>query len=98
MSNARELAELGGAYATGGYPHFKNRIINGAMVIDQRNAGASVNPSNAQYTLDRWSFGITQTSKLTTQQNSGSVALPAGYTNYLGVVSSSAYSLFESTY
>ena len=34
---------------------FKNRIINGAMVIDQRNAGASVTPTaDATYTLDRW--------------------------------------------
>ena len=34
---------------------FKNRIINGAMVIDQRNAGASVTPtSDSTYTLDRW--------------------------------------------
>ena len=32
---------------------FKNRIINGAMVIDQRNAGASVT-TTAGYTLDRW--------------------------------------------
>ena len=32
---------------------FKNRIINGAMVIDQRNAGASVTPAGT-YTLDRW--------------------------------------------
>jgi hypothetical protein len=34
---------------------FKNRIINGAMVIDQRNAGASVTPTaDGTYTLDRW--------------------------------------------
>jgi len=34
---------------------FRNRIINGAMVIDQRNAGASVTPTaDATYTLDRW--------------------------------------------
>jgi hypothetical protein len=35
---------------------FKNRIINGAMVIDQRNAGASVSVGTATgtYTLDRW--------------------------------------------
>jgi len=38
---------------------FKNRIINGAMVIDQRNAGASVTITNtaaATYVVDRW-FG-----------------------------------------
>jgi hypothetical protein len=34
---------------------FRNRIINGGMVIDQRNAGTSVIPTtDAIYTLDRW--------------------------------------------
>ena len=33
---------------------FQNRIINGGMTIDQRNAGASVTPADGQYTLDRW--------------------------------------------
>jgi hypothetical protein len=71
----------------------RNRIINGAMVIDQRNAGASVTPTSGQYTLDRWYFSLAQTSKLTTQQNAGSVTPPVGFTNYLGVTSSSAYSV-----
>jgi len=75
---------------------FKNRIINGAMVIDQRNAGASVTPSNAQYTLDRWAATLTQASKFTVQQNAGSVTPPVGFTNYLGVTSSSAYSVVSS--
>ena len=35
----------------------KNRIINGAMVIDQRNAGASVTPTNGQYLVDRFYYG-----------------------------------------
>jgi hypothetical protein len=73
----------------------RNRIINGAMVVDQRNAGASVTPpvSATTYTLDRWNFYPTQASKFTTQQNAGSVTPPNGFTNYLGVTSSSAYSL-----
>jgi hypothetical protein len=62
------------------------------MVIDQRNAGASVTPDNS-YTLDRWASGNTQTSKFTVQQNAGSVTPPAGFTKYLGVTSSSAYSV-----
>ena len=34
---------------------FRNRIINGAMVIDQRNAGASVTINTTQiYVTDRW--------------------------------------------
>jgi hypothetical protein len=66
----------------------KNRIINGAMVIDQRNAGASVTVGNG-YTLDRWLFSV-GASLATTQQNQGSVTPPAGFTNYLGVTSSTA--------
>jgi hypothetical protein len=75
-----------------GYTGYKNRIINGGMVIDQRNNGASITPNN-EYTLDRWVINNTQTSKLTLQQNSGSVTPPAGFTNYIGIVSSSAYSV-----
>jgi hypothetical protein len=86
------LTNLGG----GGFG-FKNRIINGAMMIDQRNAGASVTPNNS-YTLDRWQALITQTSKYTVQQNAGAVTPPAGFTNYLGVTSSSAYSVVSGDY
>jgi hypothetical protein len=74
----------------------KNRIINGAMVIDQRNAGASVaNPANT-YTLDRWTSIASLNSKFSIQQNAGSVTPPIGFTNYLGVTSSSAYSVTTS--
>jgi hypothetical protein len=76
---------------------FKNRIINGGMVIDQRNAGASVTPNNS-YTLDRWSAGNSQTSKFTVQQNAGGITPPAGFSNYLGVTSSSAYSVASGDY
>jgi hypothetical protein len=73
--------------------HFRNRIINGGMVIDQRNAGASVTPGNAVYTLDRWKTFVSQSSKFTIQQNAGSVTPPAGFTNYLGVTSTAATSV-----
>ena len=63
---------------------FRNRIINGAMVIDQRNAGAAVTPTTNVYSLDRWEFFVTQASKVTFQQNAGSVTPPAGFKNYLG--------------
>jgi hypothetical protein len=75
----------------------RNRIINGAMVIDQRNAGASVTPANS-YTLDRWQGVVSQTGKFTVQQNAGSVTPPSGYKNYLGVTSSSAYSVLTGDY
>ena len=73
---------------------YKNRIINGAMVIDQRNAGASVTAGASETnTLDRWAYYNSQASKMTVQQNAGSVTPPAGFSNYLGVTSSSAYTL-----
>ena len=75
------------------YTGFKNRIINGAMVIDQRNAGASVTASTTGafvYTLDRWNYYADQASKFTIQQNAGSVTTPAGFKNYLGITSSAA--------
>ena len=68
---------------------FKNRIINGGMVIDQRNAGASGTASG--YNIDRWVFGATLTTKGTWQQNAGSVTPPTGFKNYLGFTSNSAY-------
>ena len=72
----------------------RNRIINGNMLIDQRNAGASVTPTSSNvYTVDRWYEGQSQASKFSFQQNAGSVTPPTGFTNYLGVTSLSAYSL-----
>jgi hypothetical protein len=73
---------------------FKNRIINGDMRIDQRYVGTSVTvTTDGFYTLDRWNIGETQNSKVSVQQNAGSVTPPVGFTNYLGVTSLSAYSI-----
>ena len=83
----------GVSLGAGNATNFKNRIINGAMMIDQRNAGASVTPVNAQYLVDRFSALLTQASKFTAQQNAGSVTPPAGFTNYLGMTSTSAYTV-----
>jgi hypothetical protein len=63
------------------------------MVVDQRNAGASVTPTNQQFTLDRWQFSLAAASKITTQQNQGSITPPVGFSNYLGITSSSAYAI-----
>jgi hypothetical protein len=91
----------GGTGTTTGYYGFKNRIINGAMVIDQRNAGASVattTTGSQVYTLDRWAYQVSAASKFTVQQNAGSVTPPTGFTNYIGCTSTSAYSLTASDY
>lgn len=90
--------QVGGVNASFG--GMRNRIINGDMQIDQRNAGASVSTSSGSsaYTLDRWIIEYSQNSKFTLQQNAGSVTPPVGYTNYLGITSSSAYSVGSGDY
>jgi len=78
---------------------FKNRIINGAMVIDQRNAGASVTPTvDATYVLDRWATGLSVASKFSVQQNAASVTPPTGFSNYLGATSLATTSLSATDY
>jgi len=77
---------------------FKNRIINGGMTFDQRNAGASVTATGSPFSVDRWQAIVSQASKFTIQQNAGSITPPAGFTNYVGVTSSSAYSVLTNDY
>ena len=88
----------GGTGTTVGYCGFKNRIINGGMVIDQRNAGASVTPTDGSYTLDRWRASLSVAGKYSIQQNAGAVTPPAGFTNYLGITSLSAYTVGAGDY
>jgi hypothetical protein len=76
----------------------RNRIINGNMLIDQRNAGASVASANSTYYLDRYQTVVSPNSKFTIQQNAGSITPPAGFTTYLGITSSSAYTVAAGEY
>ena len=97
MSKARELANLGNAYSDGALSN-RNRIINGAMVIDQRNGGAAFNPPpNQGYSLDRWTTWLSQNT-FSVQQNAGAVTPPAGFSKYLGVTVTSATTIGVSDY
>ena len=68
---------------TAGYistqPTMRNKIINGDMRIDQRNAGAAVTSDN--YTVDRW-IRYFNTGTVSVQRSS---IAPAGFSNSLGV-------------
>jgi hypothetical protein len=79
----------GGNGTTTGYYGFKNRIINGAMVISQR--GTSFTPANGDYTLDRWQYISSQSGKVTITQDTS--VYPVGFTCSLKNTSSSAYSV-----
>jgi hypothetical protein len=90
MTQAVALAQQA---STGVSQGFKNRIINGAMTIDQRNAGASVTGNNGTFSVDRWAAETSEASKFTMQQDAGAVTPPVGFIDYLGVTSSSAYTV-----
>ena len=95
MSNTALLGSYGGQGNSS--LMFRNKIINGSMVIDQRNSGAAVtNTSATTYVIDRFYGYGTVASKFSIQQNAGAVTPPAGFTNYLGSTSLSAYSVSAS--
>lgn len=98
--NGNPLVSVADGVASGSFAPvgMRNRIINGDMTIDQRNAGASVTPINGAYALDRWKQYQSVASKYSVQQNAGGAAPPAGFANYLGVVSLSSYALSSADY
>jgi hypothetical protein len=69
---------------------FRNRIINGDMRIDQRNAGAAVtvNTATDTYGVDRWlGAGVVTDGVFTMQQDS---SVPVGFSNSLKVTVTTA--------
>jgi hypothetical protein len=93
MTNAVNIAQSGSNNVT-----FRNRIINGAMTVSQRLGTSATANTISDYTLDRWAVNQSTTGKLIVQQNAGSVTPPAGFSNYLGVTSQSAYTVGASDY
>ena len=77
---------------------FKNRIINGAMVIDQRNAGASISVTagNDGYPVDRFYIGNRTGSGVFSGQQTVA-SNPAGYKSVLGVTTTTANASLSST-
>jgi hypothetical protein len=79
MGKTATLANIGSV--ADGSLGFRNRIINGAMVIDQRNAGASISlisGGGIGYPADRWYVENNTDGTATTQQVSDA---PTGFSN-----------------
>jgi len=93
------LPEASGGTGTSiGYNGFKNRIINGAMVIDQRSSGTvtASNTSAQIYLVDRWAYRVftgSAASKISFQRSS---VAPDGFVNSMLVTSLSSYSIGSS--
>jgi hypothetical protein len=75
------------------YYNFKNRIINGAMVIDQRNAGAAVTGSG-EFPVDRFLIGDTTDGAFSAQQDSSA---PAGFINSVKITVTTADATLTTT-
>jgi hypothetical protein len=76
MTLAVNIAQSGSNNVT-----FRNRLINGAMVISQRNGTSSVSETGtAQYTLDRWQVAGASPGVFSIAQ---STTAPTGYINSL---------------
>jgi hypothetical protein len=90
MTQAVQLAQYGSNNVG---LSFKNRIINGNMVISQRNGGTTfTTPATFAnvYTLDRWAYFASVGTRYTVQQNAGAVTPPTGFSNYIGITSTAA--------
>jgi hypothetical protein len=72
------------------YTGFKNRIINGGMAIDQRNAGASVtvNSTTQTFSVDRWWASGQSTDGVFTMQQSSTA--PSGFSNSTAITVTTA--------
>ena len=65
---------------------FRNRVINGDFLIDQRNAGAATTPTvDGKPVIDRWKANIVGSGRCQVGQGLGGILAPAGFTSYLGM-------------
>jgi hypothetical protein len=76
-----------GSVNASGFIGHRNRIINGAMVIDQRNAGAAVT-SNDAFPVDRFKLGFANSSGAFSAQQT--TTAPAGFINSIKYLTTTA--------
>jgi len=81
MSKARELANLGNAYSDGALSN-RNLIINGSLIVNQRNADTAI---TSGWPVDRWGTADNRAS-MTYQRNGGAYSKAEGFENYLRMI------------
>ncbi len=88
VSSAQTVAINGNNISADNSLGFRNRIINGAMVIDQRNAGAAVTPTTiVAYPVDRWAAVEDTDGAMTAQR---STVAPTGFINSVVLTTTTA--------
>jgi hypothetical protein len=87
---AKPITVGGNTLGAGNATSFKNRIINGAMVIDQRNAGAAVTISSngSSYLTDRFRADAPVDQSMTFQQQTS--VIPNGFSYALKATAGTA--------
>ena len=85
--------ESGYSLGAGNASSFKNRLINGAMTVDQRNAGASITVNDQSFSVDRFKFNMQTNGKGTAQQSTDA---PTGFKYSLLYTNGSAYTVGSS--
>lgn len=68
------------AFDGGALSGFRNRIINGAFRVNQRNYASGAATTVGQYTLDRWKVTTTAGVTFATANGTTTVTIPAGQT------------------
>jgi len=86
--NSTENINMGSAFM------FRNKIINGAMTIDQRNSGAAITVDG--YPVDR--FGIYEDGAQFTMQRSTTVPTGAGFINSLSIIVGTGQAISSGNY
>ena len=89
-SKAFGLAQLGNAFSDGALSN-RNKIINGAMTIDQRSAGAAATINGVYASADRWKAG-NDTNTGTIQQITSTLA---GFKNSIKYTAAGAGTFFQ---
>jgi hypothetical protein len=94
LGNNTSLNTINNAYAAGTLVPSSsnpNMVMNGDFRIDQRNSGATVNPTSNQYGIDRWYYSGAQGSNnyYTLGQSTDA---PAGFSNSLLITSTTSSS------
>ena len=100
MAIGNNLTVAGTVTSTGtvamGSSFKRNRIINGNMLIDQRNDGAEITPNSGQFLTDRWVYYSSQASKMIAQQVTDLNPIP--FRNSLRMITASAVTIGASDF
>lgn len=94
LAAKQDLSSALTTYASTGVG-MRNRIINGAMIVDQRQSGAQITAAGNVYTIDRFLIQGSQTGKFNVQQVSDA---PSGFFKSLKITVGTAVTISSGDY